>query len=74
MLIRIEQASELQDRSLLAADDKIGDLTGLLGASAFDGDHRDVSGLNDVTNLNDATGLERLSSAEGSTSGREGRS
>ena len=74
VLIRVEQASEIQDRSILAADERIGDLTGLLGASAFEGEQRDVSGLNDVTNLNDATGLERLSSAEGSASGKERRS
>jgi len=60
----VDEASEIQDRSLLQEDRKICDLTGLLGSHGVGGDQRDMSRLNDVTNLNDATGLERLSSGE----------
>ena len=63
MLIKIEDASEIIDRSQLLKDDKkIHDLTGLLAGNTTSNDPKDSLNLNDLTDLNNATGLEKLSS------------
>ena len=57
-LIRVSAGSESKQQSPMLADDQnINDLTGLLGQNPVE----QSTDLNDLTDLNNATGLERLS-------------